>query len=77
MQTRFKRHQNVRLLRDPDPEYIEYDPEYYESRPQIKAGMTGKVNIILSNGQYHVKIIDKNNNIIAYVKVDEDSLESD
>jgi len=78
MNTKFKRHQPVKLLIDPDPEYVEYhnpnDEEHLESTP-IKKGMTGKINILLSNGQYHVEIDDKKGNIIAYCVVNEEDLE--
>jgi hypothetical protein len=74
MQTLFKRHQKVRLLVDPDPEYIEY---YSEEEVPIKKGATGKINILLPNGQYHVEIVDeKTGEAIAYVKVDEEGLEA-
>ncbi|MBI2452263.1 hypothetical protein HYV50_04285 [Candidatus Pacearchaeota archaeon] len=73
MQTKFKRHQKVRLLADPNPEYVEY---YSEEEPRIKKGMTGKINIILPNGQYHVEIIDeKTGEVIAYAPMDEEFLE--
>jgi hypothetical protein len=75
MQTKFKRHQNVKLLVDPNPEYIEYSEEYSESPVPVKKGMTGVVNIILSNGQYHVEVLDDHGATLAYVKVDEDSIE--
>ncbi len=72
MQTKFKRHEKVKLLIDP----LEDDVEPYADPPiEIKAGMTGKVNIILPNGQYHVEII-KDGETIAYVAMDEDHLES-
>lgn len=74
MQTKFKRHQPVRLKVDANPEYVEYYEE--EGRPILK-GMTGKVNILLPNGQYHVEIIDdKTGETIAYVPMDEESLEA-
>lgn len=73
MQTKFKRHQKVKLLINPDPEYIEY---YSENNPPITKGMTGKINILLQNGDYHVEIIDpKTNKTIAYVPVPEEYLE--
>ena len=56
MQTKFKRHQPVKLLIDPNPEYTE---PYAEPPIVIKKGMTGKINIILPNGQYHVEIIQE------------------
>ena len=74
MQTKFKRHQKVKLLADPDSEYVEY---YSEDEPRIKKGMFGKVNILLPNGQYHVAIIDeKTEETIAYVMMDEEFLEA-
>ncbi len=77
MNTKFKRHQPVTLIRDPDPEYIEYSEEYDESKPPIKKGMKGKINLILSNGQYHVEILSQEGKTIAYLKTDEDSIEAD
>lgn len=68
----FKRHEKVRLLVDPNPEYIEY---YSEDKVQIKKGMIGKINILLPNGQYHVKIIGENDEEIAYVMISEEYLE--
>ena len=76
MNTKFKKHEKVRLLIDPDPEYTEYDPAYDEQKPSIKKGALGRINVILPNGQYHVEILDENNNTIAYVMIDEDFLES-
>ena len=77
MQTKFKRHQKVKLLIPPDIEYIEYSPELNEKdKPPITKGMTGEINILLPNGQYHVKILDKKGKLIAYVPMDEDSLEA-
>lgn len=78
MQTKFKRHQKVILLQDPNPEYIEYHnaDEDLENQPRITKGMTGKINIILPNGQYHVEIIDKKGNTIAYAPMDEESLKA-
>lgn len=73
MQTKFKKHQKVILLVDPNPEYIEYGSEL-ESPVPIKKGMEGEVNIILPNGKYHVKIFDKKGKMLAYVPVDEEQL---
>ena len=74
MQTIFKRHQKVRLLADPDPEYVEY---YSSEEKPIKKGMSGKVNVILPNGQYHIEIIDeKTGETIAYAPMSEESLEN-
>ena len=77
MQTKFKRHEKVVLLTDPDPEYVEYHNEEEENFKEIpiKKGMTGRINILLPNGQYHVEVLDKNGKTIAYVPMDEDSLE--
>ena len=71
MHTKFKRHQKVKLLIDPDPEYI----EYYQDEVHIKKGMIGKINILLPNGQYHVEIIDKKGEAIAYAPMNEEDLE--
>ena len=77
MHTKFKRHQKVRLLTNPDPEYIEYHTEETDEEPlPIKKGMIGVVNIILPNGEYHVKILDKHGHELAYVKVSEEFLEA-
>lgn len=70
MNTKFKRHQKVRLLHDPDAEYV----EPYADDVVVRAGMTGKINLILPNGQYHVEII-RDGETIAYVMADEDQLE--
>lgn len=79
MQTKFKRHQKVKLLRDPDIEYIEYhseNEENLENPPKIKKGMIGRINIILPNGQYHVEILDEDGKTIAYAPMEEDGLEA-
>ncbi len=78
MQTKFKRHQKVKILVNPNPEYVEYhnESEDLENQPKITKGMLGKINIILPNGQYHVEILDKKGNTVAYVPLDEDSLEA-
>jgi hypothetical protein len=73
MQTKFKRHQKVRLLISPDKEYIEYRSD--EEIP-IKKGMIGKINIILSNGEYHVEILNDKDEVIAYVPMNEEELEA-
>jgi len=78
MQTKFKRHEKVKLLADPDPDYIEYDKHYDAEeieKPRIQKGMLGKINILLSNGEYHVEIIDENGKTIAYVPMQEEYLE--
>ena len=74
MQTKFRRHQKVRLLASPDAEYVEY---YSESESIIKKGATGKINILLPNGEYHVEIIDeKTGETIAYAPMSEEFLEA-
>jgi len=77
MQTKFKRHQKIKLLADPDNEYVEYSEEYDEEKPRIRKGMTGKINILLPNGKYHVEILDKKGDVIAYVPMSEEYLQSD
>ncbi len=76
MQTKFKRHENVILLIDPDVEYIEYhnedDPDFVEI--PITKGMKGRINIILPNGQYHVEVFDSDGNTLAYVPMNEEDL---
>ena len=79
MNTKFKRHQEVRILRAPDPEYVEYHNEDqigFQELPILK-GMKGKINILLPNGQYHVEILDKKGNILAYAPFNEEDLEAD
>lgn len=73
MQTKFKRHQPVKILADPLPNDVE---PYTDPPIPIKAGMKGKVNVILPNGQYHVEIIDDKGETLAYVALDEDQLEA-
>ena len=43
----------------------------------IKKGMKGQINMLLSNGKYHVQIFDSNGNTLAYVPMDEDDLKKD
>jgi hypothetical protein len=69
----FKKHQKVKLKFSP----LEEDVEPYSDPPiPIIKGMTGEVNIILPNGQYHVAIIDEKDETIAYVAIDEEGLEA-
>ena len=78
MQTQFKRHQPIKLLRAPNSEYVEYhneDDPVFEETPII-AGMKGRVNILLPNGQYHVEILDKKGEILAYIVCNEEDLEA-
>ena len=73
MQTKFKRHQRVKLLASPR----ESDTEsYLENHEPIKAGIIGSVNILLPNGRYHIKITDENGEEVAYVAMDEEQLEA-
>jgi len=77
MNTKFKRHQKVILLVSPNLEYIEYGEEVdSDNPPQIKKGMLGEINILLPNGQYHVRILDEKGNTIAFVPMDEENLEA-
>jgi hypothetical protein len=81
MNTKFKRHQAVKILVLPNPEYIEYHSEdeekaLEEKHPEIKKGMKGRINMILPNGQYHVELQDSKGNIIAYAAFSEEDLES-
>jgi hypothetical protein len=71
MQTKFKRHQKVKLLADADPEYV----EYYEKEAPVKRGMLGRINILLPNGKYHVEILDKKGGVLAYAPFAEEELE--
>jgi hypothetical protein len=73
MQTKFKKHQKVRLVRNPDLEYVEYSPD--REGEKIEAGMLGEINVILPNGQYHVEVFDSEGEKIAYVMIDEDMIE--
>ncbi len=73
MDTHFKRHQPVKLLRDPNKEYIEY---YSDNEVPITKGMKGKINILLPNGEYHVEITDEKGDAIAYVLMHEEDLEA-
>ncbi|MAG27556.1 hypothetical protein CMI47_18635 [Candidatus Pacearchaeota archaeon] len=76
MQTKFKRHDPVKLTLDPDQEYVEYSVDYVESAPPIKKGMTGEINTLLPNGQYHVLIKDPKGKDMAYVTMAEEYLEA-
>jgi len=77
MNTKYKRHQNVKLLRNPNVTDIEpYQEDEEDEFPEIKKGAVGEVNIILPNGNYHILIRDKKGNKLAYIVMDEDSLEA-
>ena len=73
MQNKFKRHQQVIMLRIPGEDFIEH---WTDPPAPLKPGMKGKVNVILPNGMYHVEIHDDKGEVIAYVAVDEDGLEA-
>lgn len=76
MNLKFRRHQKVRLLRNPLEEDIEPHTEDEEDEKVIvKKGMAGEINIVLPNGRYHVRVFGKNGEVIAYVAMDEDALE--
>jgi hypothetical protein len=82
MQTKFKRHDKVKILILPDEEYIEYHDESSDSQIQgdenpskVQVGMYGRINILLPNGQYHVEILDSEGKTIAYAPMPEEALE--
>ena len=74
MQTIFKKHQKVKILRLPDAEYIE--PAEGKEDAKIEAGMYGKINLFLPNGQYHVEILDEKGKTLAYAPFSEDDIEA-
>jgi hypothetical protein len=74
MQQKFKRHQKVKILIAPNEEYVEY---YADTPVKITKGMSGKINLFLPNGQYHVEIVDKKGNVIAYAPFNEEDLEAE
>lgn len=76
MKFKFKKHQKIKLLRDANPEFIEYRDEFGDAARPIKKGMNGIINIILPNGQYHVEIIDEEGDVIAYAPFNEEDLEA-
>ncbi len=71
----FKRHQDVILKTEPNQEYVEYNEEH-EGFP-ITAGMKGRVNLIMPNGQYHVEIFNEKKEIVAYALMYEEELDAD
>jgi len=73
MESKFKIQQKVKIRFTPDPEYVEYK-NGKEGTP-IEKGMLGVVNTILSNGDYHVEILDEKGEIFAYAPFDEEALE--
>ena len=73
MNTKFKRHDKVKLLISPSESDIE---SYEEEDAHIKRGTEGEVNMLLSNGRYHILIKNANGDKLAYVVADEEALES-
>lgn len=71
MQTKFKRHQKVKILVEPNYEYVEFEGE---KAVDIKKGAIGEINMLLPNGQYHVRILDKKGNAVAYAPFNEEDL---
>lgn len=78
MNHKFKKHDRVKLKISPLVDDIEYTSEVLaeDEEPAVLAGMEGEINLILPNGSYHVRVFDENGRAIAYVMLDEDSLES-
>ena len=72
MQTKFKRHQSVTILRAPHPDTI----EWYGVEQLVAKGMRGKINILLPNGTYHVELLDEKGKTLAYAPFSEDDLEA-
>lgn len=72
MNTLFKRHQKVTLLRIPDLDRVEW---YGEEQPLTK-GMQGTINILLPNGQYHVEIKDTKGEVLCYAPCNEEDLQA-
>jgi hypothetical protein len=73
MQPKFKIKDRVIITGSPDPEYVE---SYHEPEIPIVAGMKGKINLIMPNGQYHVEIQDDKGEVIAYALFHEEQLKS-
>ncbi|MBM3230393.1 hypothetical protein FJZ22_01925 [Candidatus Pacearchaeota archaeon] len=71
MQTKFKRHQAVKIIRLPDPDRI----EWYADEQPLQKGMKGTINILLPNGQYHVLLNDKAGNVLCYAPFNEEDIE--
>lgn len=63
----------MKLLVEPSKADIE---PYTNPPKKIKKGTIGKVNLVLPNGRYHIRIEDKKGNEIAYVAMDEELLEA-
>jgi hypothetical protein len=73
MNTKFKRHQKIKLLATPKEDDVE---PYADPPVPITKGMSGTINILLPNGRYHVRISDEDGNEIAYVAMDEEQLQA-
>ncbi|MDP1696051.1 MAG: hypothetical protein Q8L29_04000 [archaeon] len=71
---KFKRHQKVKILVIPNEEYVEY---YTDTPIKITKGMSGKINLLLPNGQYHVEILDDKEETLAYAPFNEEDLEAE
>jgi hypothetical protein len=72
METKFKRHQKVKLKITP---FIESIEPYTDPPEKITKGMESEINLILPNGKYHVRVFNTKHEVIAYVVVDEEGLE--
>ena len=72
MNTKFKRHDKVRLLISPSESDIE---SYEEENVKINKGTIGEINMLLSNGRYHILVRNEKDVKIAYVVADEEALE--
>ncbi len=73
MNTKFRRHEKVRLIISP----LESDIESYEEEtPSVSKGTIGEVNLLLPNGRYHVAIKNEKGEKLAFVVADEEALES-
>ena len=72
MNTLFKRHQMVKIKRVP----LASDVEWYADEQPLMKNMTGKINILLSNGSYHVELHDAKGIVLGYMICSEDDLEA-
>ncbi|MGV8142155.1 MAG: hypothetical protein ACP5NS_00795 [Candidatus Pacearchaeota archaeon] len=72
MNTKFKRHDKVKLLISPLASDIE---SYDEENVKVAKGTIGEVNTLLSNGRYHILIKNEKGDKVAYVVVDEEALD--
>ncbi len=73
MNTKFKRHDKVKIIINP----LESDIESYdEENVKVTKGAIGEINMLLPNGRYHVLIKNTKGVKLGYVVVDEEGLES-